>query len=80
MIQHQTDTKLAGTNQYLYTPEQRELIITKFLRGNQGCTKADIRRGLNGIISKNTIDKKVDEMIKDGKVEVDLHRRDQVIS
>ena len=38
--------------QYMYTPEQRELIIIKYLGGHQGSTKADITRGLNGIISK----------------------------
>lgn len=40
-----------------------------FIRGNQGCTRADITRELRGgIISKKTIDRIVDEMIKDGRV------------
>ena len=55
--------------QYLYTPQKRELIIIQFIRENQGCTRADITRELRGgIISKNTIDRIVGEMIKDGRV------------
>jgi hypothetical protein len=40
-----------------------------FIRGNQGCTRSDIAKELRGgIISKNTIDRIVAEMIKDGRV------------
>lgn len=45
-----------STQQYDITPEQRHIIIIKYIKGHQGCTKADITRELNGIISKRTID------------------------
>jgi hypothetical protein len=59
-----------GTQQYEYTPEQRNSIIIRYMRGHQGCTKADITRGLKGIISKKTIDKLVAEMISDNIIEI----------
>ena len=59
-----------STQQYLYTPEKREIIIINYLGGHQGSTKADITRGLKGIISKNTIDKLVDEMIEAQIIEI----------
>ena len=43
---------VVNTQQYEYTPQQRELTIIKYIRGHQGCTKSDITRGLKGIISK----------------------------
>ena len=44
--------------------QKRESKIINYIRSNHGCTKADITRGLEGIISKKTIDKIVDEMIR----------------
>jgi hypothetical protein len=61
---------VTSTQQYDITTQQRELIIIKYMRGHHGCTKADITRGLKGIISKNTIDKLVDEMLENKIVEV----------
>src|SRR5215211_5827571 len=59
-----------STQQYDITNQQRHIIIVKFIKGHQGCTKADMTRGLSGIISKKTIDKLVDEMVKDNIVEI----------
>src|SRR5918995_3220973 len=55
--------------QFNITNERREYEITKYIRINQGCTKANITRGLQGIISKKTIYKIVDEMIKNKIIE-----------
>jgi hypothetical protein len=44
--------------------------------GNQGCIRADIIRGLKGSISKRTIDRIVNEMIKDDRVHVNKLPRD----
>jgi hypothetical protein len=65
---HHTGMTLVSTQQNLYTPQQREIIIINFIKGNQGCTKADITIGLKGIISKKTIDKIVDQLIGDNIV------------
>ena len=59
-----------STQQYDITNQQRHIIIVKYIKGHQGCTKADMTRGLGGIISKKTIDKLVDEMVKDNIVEI----------
>ena len=61
---------VTSTQQYDITTQQRELIIIKYMRGHHGWTKADITRGLKGIISKKTIDKLVDEMLENKIVEV----------
>src|SRR4051794_7435788 len=56
---------IASTPQYMYTPEQRLLIIIKYLGEHQGSTRSGITRGLKGIVAKRTIDKLVNEMIED---------------
>jgi hypothetical protein len=54
----------------MYTAEHRKTMIIKYLRENQGSTKSDITRGLNGIIAKTTIGKLVDEMIESQIIEI----------
>jgi hypothetical protein len=59
------DTKLPEIEQFNITNPRREYKIINYIRSNQGCTKADITRELEGIISKKTIDKLVGQMIKE---------------
>jgi DNA-binding MarR family transcriptional regulator len=63
------DTKLPNREQFNFTDPRREYKIIDYIRSHQGCTKADITRDLQGIISKKTIDKLVDEMIKEGIID-----------
>jgi hypothetical protein len=44
-------------------------MVIDYISEHQGCTKADITRGLENEISKKTIDKIVDEMIDDDIIE-----------
>jgi len=65
---------VVNTQQYEYTSQQRELMIIKYIRAHQRCTKSDITRGLKGIISKKTIGRLVDEMINN-EVEIKKEKR-----
>jgi len=51
------------------THEERDYQILKYIRSHIGCTRADITRGLERIVSKKTIDKCVKKMITEGKIE-----------
>jgi hypothetical protein len=55
--------------QFNMTSTERENEIIKYIRANQGCTKADITRELQEIISKKTVYKIVDEKIKKNIIE-----------
>jgi hypothetical protein len=59
-----------STRQYDITPEQSNSIIIRYIRGHQGCTKADLTRGLKGIISKKTIDRLVAEKVSSDVIEI----------
>ena len=58
-------TKMINRQQFNITNQTRQNKIIDYIRSHQGCTKADITRDLQGIISKKTIDKLVDEMIRE---------------
>jgi hypothetical protein len=60
---------LMNRQQFDITDERRDYEILKYIRSNLGCTRADITRGLEGIVSKKTIDKCVKKMITEGKIE-----------
>src|SRR5690242_4333558 len=51
------------------TDEERDYQILNYIRSRLGCTRADITRGLERIVSKKTIDKCVKKMITEGKIE-----------
>jgi hypothetical protein len=55
--------------QFEITTHQREQMVIDYISEHQGCTKADITRGLENEISKKTIDKIVDEMMDDDIIE-----------
>jgi hypothetical protein len=55
--------------QFEITDERRDYEIFKHIRSNLGCTGANIARGLEGIVSKKTIDKRIKKMITEGKIE-----------
>lgn len=60
---------MTNRQQFEITPHQREQMVIDYISQHQGCTKADITRGLENEISKKTIDKIVDEMIEDDIIE-----------
>jgi hypothetical protein len=60
------DTKMPDKEEFNTANEIRKYKIINCIRSNQGCTRADITRELERIISKKTIDKLVGEMIKEG--------------
>jgi hypothetical protein len=64
-----------STQQYDITNQQRHIIIAKYIRGHQGCTKANMTKELAGIISKKTIDKIVDVMVKDSIIEIRMEKQ-----
>lgn len=55
--------------QFEITPHQREQMVINYISEHLGCTRADITRGLENMISKKTSDKIVGKMIADGMVE-----------
>jgi hypothetical protein len=50
---------LMNRQQFDITDERRDYEILRHIRSNMGCTAADIASGLEKIISKKTIDKRV---------------------
>ncbi|MGI8831050.1 MAG: hypothetical protein ACR2IS_00265 [Nitrososphaeraceae archaeon] len=60
---------MKNRQQFEITPHQREQMVIDYISEHQGCTKADITRGLENEISKKTIDKIVGEMIDDDIIE-----------
>ena len=60
---------LMNRQQSIITDEGQDIKILKYIRSNLGCTRADITRGLEGTVSKKTIDKHVKKMITEGKIE-----------
>ena len=55
--------------QFDITNDRREHLIVEHILRNQGCTKANITKEFQGVISKKTIYKIVDQMIKDKIIE-----------
>jgi hypothetical protein len=51
--------------QFEISDAQRRIHIINYISTHQGCTKADLERGLKDLISKKTIDKCVREMINE---------------
>ena len=53
-------------NQFEVSPETRHIKIINYIISHEGCTRADLVRGLENDMSKKTVYKLVGVMIKDG--------------